>query len=322
MLRGPQGTLFGKNTIGGAINLISKKPKKDFDASAEITGGSYDHIMAKAMVNAPLSDTLFARLSLYGNRQDGYIKLNNYPGREFGDDKTWAVRGQLRWLPTNNVTVDLSGDYSSSRNTGATNILLATFPSSLAGVFYNLRFSGSPACLSPAGQATNPACFGPVQVPTDPYRSNAIFIDRNLQKISPKNEFDTFGANLTVRWDLPFGTLQSISAYRGLRSNYDADGGLFGRLFFESLANRQDSDQYSQEFQLNGSSFNQRLKWIFGAYYLYEYTFGHVDVLSAAAAAPSLGPCIRCSPTMNSRRGPAMRRFTAKPPMTSPVGSI
>lgn len=295
VLRGPQGTLFGKNTIGGAINLISQKPGPDFAGSAEVTIGSYTGVKGqqfsgKASLNLPLSDSFFVRLTGYGTRKDGYVDLVNYKGREFGDDNTWAVRGQARWLASDNLTIDLAADYSSTRNTGSTGILLKTYPGALTAVFYNSAFSGNPgACLSPAGQASDPACFGPVQVPTDPYKSNAAFFDRSLNQVSPKNAFDSLGTTLTASLDLPFGTLQSISSYRNLRSNYDADGGLIGALFFQSSADRQDSDQYSQELQLSGEAFDDRLKWILGGYYLYETTFSHVDVLSALAVAPFLG---------------------------------
>lgn len=289
ILRGPQGTLFGKNTIGGAINLISVKPQPEFGASAELLAGNYSRFSGRAMVNAPLSDHLFVRVSAFGNKQDGYIRLANYPGREFGDDKTWGIRGQFRWRPSSSLTVDLSADYSSTNNTGAPSVLLETYPGSLTGIFYNAFFSGNPACNTPTGQATIPVCFGPIQVPTNPYVSNVVFTSRSLAKVPPENQFNTFGANLTIKLDLPFGSLQSISAYRNLRSNYSFEGGPIGRLFFESLADQQDADQYSEELQLTGKSFDDRFKWILGGYFLYEYTFSHVDVLSAAARAPFLG---------------------------------
>lgn len=288
VLRGPQGTLFGKNTIGGAINLISKKPSDKFDAGLDLTYGKFDRTAVRGMINAPLSDTLAVRLTAYGNRQDGYVKLSNYPGREFGDDRTWGVRGQLRWAPADTVTFNLSADYSSSHNTGAPGVLLNTYPGAITAVFYNL-LSGDPTCMTPAGQATNPACFGPVHVQQDPRVSPAAFFDVNGQRSEPHNIFTAFGVNLEASVELPFGTMKSISSYRGLRSNYDADGGLVGGLFFESLADRQDSDQYSQEIQLSGKALDDRLKWLIGGYYFYEYNFSHVYVLSALAAAPFLG---------------------------------
>ncbi|MDP3747648.1 MAG: TonB-dependent receptor [Phenylobacterium sp.] len=281
VLRGPQGTLFGKNTIGGAISLVSKKPGRDFAAQAEATVGDYARWGAKASVNLPVGETLAFRLAAYANRQNGYIKLANYPGREYGDENVWAVRGQARWTPTEDLTVDLAVDYSSTRNTGAPQVLRQTFPNAATGFAFNRFYSGNPAsCLSPVGQATNPQCFGPVQVPRDPYVSNARFFDKQLNVIEPTNKFDVAGVNLTIGWDLPIGHLQSISAYRNLRSDYTFDGGMFGQLFFQSTADRQDSDQYSEELQLSGSALSDKLNWIVGGYYMYEETFGHVDVLS------------------------------------------
>jgi len=302
VLRGPQGTLFGKNTIGGAINLVSKKPDNDFGATAEATVGNYDRYSGRFSVNLPAGDTLAFRLAGYRNKQDGYVKLANYKGREYGDDDVWAARGQVRWTPVEAVSVDLALDYSSIRNTGAPSILRATFPGAATAFAYNRFYSGNPAsCLSPAGQATNPACFGPVQVPTDINVSNARFFDRYLNVIKPTNKFDVFGANLTVGWDLPVGHLQSITAYRSLRSDYTADGGGFGKLFFQSTADRQDSDQYSQEIQLSGTAVSDRLKWIVGGYYMYEKTFSHVEVLSPFITL-ILGPSFY--PVLTENAGP------------------
>lgn len=289
ILRGPQGTLFGKNTIGGAINLVSQKPSDSFDASAELTAGNYSRIAGKAMVNLPIGENLALRLSGYANKQDGYIDLVNYPGREFGDDKTWGGRGQLRWRPANNLTVDLAVDYSSTHNTGAPAVLLGTYPSALTPTFYNLLFSGDPSCMTPAGQQSNSACFGPVQVPADPRVSKATFFSRSLEKIDPVNSFDALGVNLTLNWEISSLTINSITSYRRFRSDYSGDGGLFGGLFFQTSADRQDAEQYSQEIQISGQALDDRFKWLVGGYFFYEYTFSHVDVLSALAAAPFLG---------------------------------
>lgn len=302
VLRGPQGTLFGKNTIGGAISLVSKKPGPDLEARAEATVGNYDRYGGRFSVNVPAGEDVALRLSGYLNKQDGYVKLAHYPGREYGDDNVWAVRGQMRWTPTEDGEVDLAVDYSSTRNTGAPSVLRQTFPGAATAFAYNAFYSGNPAsCLTPVGQATNLACFGPVQVPQDPNVSRARFFDKRLNVIEPTNKFDVLGVNLTVGWDLPVGRLQSITAYRNLRSDYTADGGHFGQLFFQSTADRQDSDQYSQELQLSGAALSERLKWIVGGYYLYEKTFSHVDVLSPFTVL-ILGPA--AYPVLTENAGP------------------
>ncbi|MGV1683873.1 TonB-dependent receptor [Sphingopyxis sp. NJF-3] len=289
ILRGPQGTLFGKNTIGGAINLVSQKPVDRFAASAELTAGNYARIGGKAMINLPIGENLAARISGFVNRQDGYIDLVNYPGREFGDDMTWGARAQLRWSPSDNFTADLAFDYSSTRNTGAPAVLLDTYPSALTPTFYNI-LTGDPSCMTPAGQQSNMACFGPVQVSSDPRVSNAAFFSRSLDRVDPVNRFEVLGVNLALKWDISGSTtVSSISSYRRFRSDYSGDGGLVGGLFFQTSADQQDAEQYSQEIQIGGTVLDDKLKWLLGGYFFYEYTFSHVDVLSALAAAPFLG---------------------------------
>lgn len=284
VLRGPQGTLFGKNTIGGAISLVSAKPGPDFDLTAELTAGNYDRRSAKFSVNAPLADNLFLKVAALGEERDGYIDLTNYPGKALGESRTWAARGHLRWLATSALTVDLATDFSSARDVGPPFRLIETFPNAASAGLYNAALSGNPAsCLSPAGQASNPACYGPVQVPADALTSNIIFYDRNLNKIDPDNDFDTFGTALTISWELPFGTLRSISAYRNLRSGFNFDGDYSATMLIGGYARRQKSDQYSEELQLLGNALSDRLKWLVGGYYFDEETYGEVEVLSVFA---------------------------------------
>ncbi len=284
VLRGPQGTLFGKNTIGGAINLVSAKPGPDFDMKAELTAGNYERKSAKFSVNLPLTDSLFLKLATLGEQRDGYMDLANYPGKALGDSENWAARGHLRWLASNALTVDLATDFSSTRDVGPPFRLIETFPNAASAGLYNALLSGNPAsCLSPAGQAANPACYGPVQLPANDHTSNAIFYDRNLNKVDPENDFDTFGTALTVTWELPFGTVRSISAYRNLRSGFNFDGDYSATMLIGGHARRQKSDQYSEELQLFGNAFSERLKWLIGGYYFDEETYGEVEVLSVFA---------------------------------------
>lgn len=281
VLRGPQGTLFGKNTIGGAISLISAKPGPDFDLSAEVTTGNYSRRGGKISVNAPVTDRLFFKAAAVGEQRDGYIRLTNYPGKELGESDNWAARAQFRWLATDQFTVDLATDYSSTTDVGPAYRLVEAFPNATPAFVHNMFLSGNPAsCLTPTGQATNTACYGPVQVPSGRYESNAIFFDRNLNQIDPDNDFYTLGTSLTLTWELPFGTLRSISAYRNLRSRFNFDGDNSATMLIGGYATRQDSDQYSEELQLFGNAYSDRLKWLVGGYYFDEDTFGAVEVLS------------------------------------------
>ena len=111
VLRGPQGTLFGRNATSGVVNFITAKPDlSGVHAAAEAEYGNYDSKRARAMINLPLSDTLGIRVAgTYLNR-DGYTK-NLYDGRDIDGRDLYSVRGTLSWEPTSNTRIDLIGSY-------------------------------------------------------------------------------------------------------------------------------------------------------------------------------------------------------------------
>ena len=116
VLRGPQGTLFGRNATSGVVNVITAKPKLGaFEAAAEAEYGNYDSMKGKAMVNIPVGDTLALRVAgIYLNR-DGYTK-NLYLGNRIDDRDLYSVRGSIRWEPTPDTTVDFLASYFHERD--------------------------------------------------------------------------------------------------------------------------------------------------------------------------------------------------------------
>jgi outer membrane receptor protein involved in Fe transport len=111
VLRGPQGTLFGRSASSGVVNFITAKPRTDkFAASAEAEYGNYDSIRAKAMVNIPLGETLAIRLAGFYLNRDGYTK-NLYDNTRIDGRDMYSVRGSIRWEPTVDTTVDILGSY-------------------------------------------------------------------------------------------------------------------------------------------------------------------------------------------------------------------
>jgi iron complex outermembrane receptor protein len=111
VLRGPQGTLFGRNATSGVVNFITAKPKLgDFAVNAEAEYGNFNSIKAKGMVNLPIGDTLALRLAGYYLDREGYT-LNLYNNTKIDDRHMYGVRGSLRWEPTENTTIDLMAYY-------------------------------------------------------------------------------------------------------------------------------------------------------------------------------------------------------------------
>jgi len=105
ILRGPQGTLFGRNATGGVVNMVTNKPVDVFEASTELELGDFSSTRAKGMVNIPLTDDLFVRFAGIVSKRDGYTE-NLFTGRDVDDRDSYAVRAALRWQPADATTVD------------------------------------------------------------------------------------------------------------------------------------------------------------------------------------------------------------------------
>lgn len=132
VLRGPQGTLYGRNATGGAVNLISMKPQTDgFHAKATIGYGNYDAKRATAMLNIPLGDKAAIRLNGLRTKRDG-LQENTGIGRDFAEQNNAAFRGALRVKPADGLTIDYAFDYSRNKSTGTLTVptagAAASFP--------------------------------------------------------------------------------------------------------------------------------------------------------------------------------------------------
>jgi|GEM_PF-502997 iron complex outermembrane receptor protein len=116
VLRGPQGTLFGRNSTGGAIRVFSKQAGPDKDAYLRVTGGNFDHFDISGMVNVPLSDTLFLRAQAAKLEQDGFVKRGP---QMLGSSEDELLRLQLGWHPTDDLTINFGGMYTDSWSDGS-----------------------------------------------------------------------------------------------------------------------------------------------------------------------------------------------------------
>ena len=243
VLRGPQGTLFGKNTIGGAINIVSAMPQLENERRGSIILGNYDRLELRAVANEALSGQFLARLSLALVNRDGFLRRLPPPGslavletvnhapvnldRE-GDDRNQAARLQLRWLISDRVTADLALDGSLRRNhQGATHTDAIDPNAGILPLLNQLIAEG----VLPGPQITADL------VPADLFESRAT--GRNL------TEQELWGAAATITADIGGSTLKFIGAYRGLRSRIGTD---FDGLRFDV----GETDSRLREWQLSG----------------------------------------------------------------------
>lgn len=297
ILRGPQGTLFGRNTIGGAISITTNRPDETAGGKVSVTTGRYSRIDVKGMANIPLSDTVFSKLSFASFNREGYVR-HLVDGRKLGDAGTLTGRLDLRWLATDNLEVNVSVDGTRDRSNGPAMVLSdVTYKSAI--------FNPQGLPMLPPGSAPTPGAYvlnPPFDAPTDnftllhnyfaallggqpclgfaPYspqgNAPACFSDRFL--VGDKATAGTapqfarnnlWGAQVTFDWDLGPVQLKSITAWREVDGDYARDGD-HSPFTILHLADKLKQSQLSQELQLLGETADQRLKYVLGAYYFRE----------------------------------------------------
>lgn len=307
ILRGPQGTLFGRNTIGGAVNLISKKPYDTFGGKIDVTLGEDNQRVLKGSVNIPFSDTVFARFAAGSVQRDGHVKLVNYNDKALGNDDKTSFRAQLRFLPSDNVTVDFSADWSNIDENGAalitTNIDFTAGGAVQAVKAYNRDRSLNPAvCTNPADPGfADPAngCYGFHSLQDSRFESGAVTVDKQGNQIDPISEAEVSGYNLNIEWALDWGTLTSITAYRAMESAFTREGDSSPHVVWQNWNEYYDQSQFSQEIQLAGTAADDKLDWIGGVYYFNEEIEQAITVQGYACGFgpfARFGPCPAATP--------------------------
>ena len=213
VLRGPQGTLFGKNTIGGAVLINTTAPDLDrVSGRLEATYGRFDRIDVKGAVNIPIVPGLAGlRISAASLNRDGYVK-RLLDGDTQGDRSAQMVRAKLRIQPEGSgLTIDIGGDYTRARETSAPSDLLAVGNKpGITGipflVNYNRYVAPSRGIIAPNGQPT----LNPSFITASPFETWAG---------GPNdNDLDLWGAQAVVAYDIGGATLKSISAYRHMKA--------------------------------------------------------------------------------------------------------
>lgn len=336
ILKGPQGTLFGRNTIGGAISVVTRDPSPELGVQGSVTLGRFNRFDVGAIVDVPLADNLLASVAVGSNHRDGWQERRIFPGSEGFDTDPFdyfphtrfdssetaggmgeqSIRAKLMW-ESDRLTVRLSGDYMQMDTSGT--------PSTLLGVENFSRLGPIPvnANLGPANAfGANPnivgaynlcigtpqdvlgflgtqplfnglavdlpnlcnsmrtggaAPLGSVNVDADPLNDRLPFDDRFITgdydyNYSTGINFaigDNWGLNATVDYDLGFGDLKSITAYRELDTYFGQDSDGTPLVGFEGSFRIQ-SQQFSQELQISGEAFSDRLSYLFGVYYFNE----------------------------------------------------
>lgn len=267
VLRGPQGTLFGRNTVGGAISVTTKKPDDIPGGKAELTAGSSRRIDFRGTINVPLSDSFFTRLSIGSFNRDGYVK-RSFDNKDLGNEDILTGQAAFRWLASDNLELNLSFDGTRDHNNGAPMVTTALIMPGQPGYLDTFMALNNVLALGDPF-----SCFAPenLNVPSC-YNTRFIQADENINggTAAHFSNTDLWGVNLTADWKLDSIAIKSITAYRKLDSTFardiDESPLLIGHVW-DSL----DQTQFSQELQVLGDSFGGRLTWIGGLYYFEEH---------------------------------------------------
>ncbi|MCF6292532.1 MAG: TonB-dependent receptor [Robiginitomaculum sp.] len=250
VLRGPQSTLYGKNTPAGVLSIITKKPYFDFGSEGELTYGNYNQIVAKGSVTGPLGSGEKAAFRVSGNlnKRDGFI-TNTFTGQDINNRNRYGVRGQLLFEPSDVLSVRLIADYNNinERCCGATPILHAAGPAA--------------ALLNLGGPLTNPLPSGtPNLVGTDPFDRQVSYNGNVL------TQNDNYGFSGEINFDMGGATLTSITAYRGFDETSNIDADFIDADLVENRRVDDDFKTFTQEFRLTSNGSGQ-IDWMVGAYY-------------------------------------------------------
>jgi outer membrane receptor protein involved in Fe transport len=284
VLRGPQGTLFGKNTTAGALVITTRKPSEEFGGEITTRLGNYGRWDTKGMVNVPLIENkLLSKLTLSNVKRDGY-QTNIVDGSKMGSEDRQAANLQLRFMPTDTVTVDsffYAGKIREVAPSEKGQILSKSGYAGQDSLYANTMWPGDTAPVwpwegDPGRHGPNPGMAETSPTYTADYLAMQARGDYDVASNSPNAyNVDNYMAGVTVEWEINDSlALKSITGYgeqrvAAMAVNADNDGTpkpyqLIG------VPHSSPRNQLSQEFQLNGDAFDQRLSYTTGIFAMTE----------------------------------------------------
>jgi iron complex outermembrane receptor protein len=270
VLRGPQGTLFGKNTTAGVIHLISNAPEFQQGGNFSASYGSYDQVRMKGAITGPLSDTVAYRIAASSNQRDGYIDrlaVDPAPIVEeedyYNNRDRFSVKGQLLFAPRDDLSIRVIADYS------------------------ELDEIGSAPLFEQVGATT----MG-INAATRNYIPNSFDLDSRQTRstIDPTEVVESTGLSVQAEWNLEIGTLTSISAYREYNADIQFDLDSSGADYIGDITETSEIKLLSQEIRLAGTS--GKLDWLVGGFFAQEdiKTTSNIAIGSAFGAIAGIEP--------------------------------
>jgi iron complex outermembrane receptor protein len=241
VLKGPQGTLFGRNSAAGAISIVTRQPADDFDALLRLRVGDYGKQRAEGMVNVPVTDDIAIRVNGLYNKSDGWMK-DAATGQHLWTEDNWALRAAVRWDITSDTRATLTWDHDDLDQLARPAIGVIPVPPGDAGVPY------------PA----DPDAY------LDPRRAHVY---NDVAGNEESRSLDSL--SLVIDHKLGWADFRSTTAWRRFDTinREDEDGTNRVTTYFDT-ANVEDNESWYQEFKLSGAS--DRLDWVAGVSYYSE----------------------------------------------------
>lgn len=263
VLRGPQGTLFGRNASAGLINIITAKPSFEFGGTAEFSYGNYDNKRAQIGLTGPiLGDKIAFRLDGVWNKRDGFLP-DVISGRDTQNRNRYLVRGQFLIKPSDDLSIRLIGDYSHKNEECCAAAYISPYQN------LSRAPDGSVVRSPNTILAISRALGGTIETagPNDGKYARRVAITPGYGYFQRTRDWGVSGE---INYDLGPASLTSITAYREYKNKSQQDGD------FQSLdiLNRTDQNRkfqtFTQELRLQGTLFNDRLDFLIGGYYSHE----------------------------------------------------
>jgi iron complex outermembrane receptor protein len=259
ILRGPQGTLFGRNTTGGAVLVTTNRPTEKLFGWGEITTGSYDRLDARLTLNVPVTETVMTRFAAASLNQDGY-GASLQDGTIYGDINNDLVRATLRWVPSESWIVDIMADWNRSLQGPPPNTLLLADPGpmSLSGA-YNFF-------VAPTNSVDG---FGDGVAWDERFITDSELT--NYATAASLSDVESAGTAALIEGRFRGLSFKSVTSYREMDSEWALDVDLSPIAILEDKIGTSQR-QFSQEFTLQGVS--SRFDWLAGLFYFAEEANG------------------------------------------------
>ena len=266
VMRGPQGTLFGRNTIGGAVSIISKRPSEEFEGYAEVTGGNYERIDGKISLSGPVSDRVRLRLTAASQNRDGHVK-RLVDGDRQGSKQALFGRLVAEIDVAENFLATATIDITETNEEAAGRVVLWASEIN-EGAFFNFFYNNFdfPACSPIAGDParfSNPDCFN------SQWETELDDLE-NYSRGPNQSDVSILGLNLTLDWDIGPFSIRSITAFRDSQVDIGQDLVANPSLYIDWVDQDIEMETVTQELHLSGTALNDRLNYVVGFFWMNE----------------------------------------------------